>query len=159
MEMQASLYFRQAVRLAPNYFEAAFNLANHLRKFGNIEESITILHRALTLCKNSTQRALVFLAQGLISSARGNDADAVKVFEKAVRINPDDEHVKHIYLHSLAEAKHGNSADTTRDKRTRRFTEYYDTGDTQAHAVSECDFIFGEFKCNVRLSEKSETSS
>lgn len=94
---EAIACYRDAIRAAPEYFDAHSNLARLLCEAGDIEEAIRHSAAALRLRPNSP-RVHNNLATALYE--KGRWAEAAKHYTSALRLSPDD-HVVHENLKNV----------------------------------------------------------
>ncbi len=84
---EAQAYYRRALELDPNNYEASYNLGVVLQMQGKIEEAIASYRRTLSLNPNYHQAAnnlgVIFQKQGFLEKAQA-------CYSRAITLNPND---------------------------------------------------------------------
>jgi len=87
---EATVHFTEALRIKPDFFDAAVNLGITLSERGKFAEAVGYLERAVQL-KPDSGKAHLQLALALAQS--GNNGEAVSHFTRALEVAPDDPEV------------------------------------------------------------------
>ncbi|XP_065055553.1 anaphase-promoting complex subunit 7-like [Rhopilema esculentum] len=105
---EALMHYREAIRLAPTYFEAYQGLVDCYLSFWQQREAMTIARNALkTIGTNA--RTLTLYAQVLKKDAQGTDK-AKTMLEKALANNPSFLPAAYLLVEILMKARHFESA-------------------------------------------------
>jgi Flp pilus assembly protein TadD len=87
---EATAHFTEALRIKPDFFDAAINLGITLSERGQFAEAVGHLERAVQI-KPDSGKAHLQLALALAQS--GNNSEAVSHFTRALEVAPDDPEV------------------------------------------------------------------
>jgi Flp pilus assembly protein TadD len=87
---EATVHFTEALRIKPDFFDAAINLGITLSERGKFAEAVGYLERAVQL-KPDSGKAHLQLALALAQS--GKNGEAVSHFTRALEVAPDDPEV------------------------------------------------------------------
>lgn len=87
---EATVHFTEALRIKPDFFDAAINLGITLSERGRFAEAVGHLERAVQI-KPDSGKAHLQLALALAQS--GNNSEAVSHFTRALEVAPDDPEV------------------------------------------------------------------
>ena len=90
-EYQTALdYFQRAVKMDENVFELLFQTGRALYELGRADEALSYIYDAIS--KNDAPGPLVYRTIGDCSLATGNMDDAIKAYNTALKLRPDDAH-------------------------------------------------------------------
>ena len=98
------MYYRQALKEDPNNRIAHYNLANALyrhKKFLGAIES----YKAASKGQSKNVKAAAYYNEGVVNSYLKNTEEAIALYKKALRINPDDKEARENLQKALSELK------------------------------------------------------
>lgn len=94
---QAEKYYREILRDHPDAPEILFNLGNSLARQGKSDESAEVFRRFQELVPEPVQRALAEYNLGYLYTDKGNYREALRYFQDAMKLDPQDEDAKFNY--------------------------------------------------------------
>ena len=92
----AEIFFREAVRLEPDFAKAIYNLGNARLSQGDAEEALTFCERALTYEMPEQERQMMRLSLSTILIALGRVGEGWDVYES--RLHPAHPDVTHFAI-------------------------------------------------------------
>ena len=87
---EAEIYFKKALKIKPDFFDALINYGNFFLKRNKITESKVYLEKAILSSSNSLHKEIVYLSLGNLYSQTGEFTKAISFFDKILVINPNN---------------------------------------------------------------------
>ncbi len=115
--------YEQAIQVAPQQFEAMYNLGNALYKaerFDRAEQ--TLAQAAADSLRNEQERAETFYNLGNAQFKQKKYKEALESYKQSLRLNPADQEAKYNYAytkHLLDQNKDGGGGDQNKDQQNK----------------------------------------